>query len=76
MDDKLGSSREQWKAWAEPGKTGLKTEVNIFGVSMKVVFFVVGALVGAYFNTAVLAMASETVHGVHLAAQKILQLLA
>jgi hypothetical protein len=43
---------------------------------MKVVFFVLGSLTGAYFNTAVLTMASQTVHGVHLAAQKILQLLA
>jgi hypothetical protein len=54
----------------------LKTEVNILGIRMKVVFFVVGALVGAYYNTIVLALASETVHGVHVAAQRILQLQA
>ena len=43
---------------------------------MKVVFFAVGALVGAYYNTIVLTLASEAVHGVHVAAQRILQLLA
>jgi hypothetical protein len=36
----------------------LKTEVNILGIHMKVVFFVAGSLVGAYFNTAVLSVAS------------------
>jgi hypothetical protein len=61
-------------SWKITGK--LKTEVNILGIRMKVVFFVVGALVGAYYNTIVLALASETVHGVHVAAQRILQLLA
>ena len=76
MDDKLGSSREQWKAKAEPGETGLKTKVNIIGVSMNVFVFVAGSLIGAYYNTAVLAVASACAGACTKGAHLVLQLVA
>lgn len=75
MDDKLGSSCKQWEAWAEPGETG-KQKLTLLGVSMNVFVFLAGALVGAYYNTAVLTVASACAGACTKGAHLILQLVA
>jgi hypothetical protein len=54
----------------------LKTKVNNLGVSMNVFIFVTGSLVGAYYNTAVLSVASACAGACTRGAELILQLVA
>ena len=58
------------------GGNCLKTKVNNLGVSMNVFIFITGSLVGAYYNTAVLAVASACAGACTKGASLILQLVA
>lgn len=62
--------------WHVKQPFNLKTKVNNLGVSMNSFIFVAGALVGAYYNTTVLTVASACAETCTKGAQIILQLVA